>query len=306
MNLWRWHEDITRLIISISIIVVIALSVIFFLIYRSHQRQKELEAQINDLIEKIDSGDWITKNNATYELKDIGCEVIPFLVKAANDSNSENPQRFIELIKNFRFTSDDCVQNLGLALRDTNSRVRVAAIHALAYINVESSAELLATALNDEDSYVKRKTLEYLAIRASRNEIFVDPIIEILNSETDCDLLIIAMAALASHGDQASAEVLIPFLNHDSLVLRGDAAFYLGRLKIKAATIPIINLLSDSSMGVRIAAVQSLGDMDDKRAIEPLLALLQRKGIDIFEAEAIMLALGKLGMRPETDSLAPD
>jgi HEAT repeat protein len=293
-------------IIRISIVIVIVLFVILYLIYRTDQRRIELEAQINDLIEKIDSGDWIARKNATYELKDIGCDIIPFLAKAANDTNLENPQRIIEILQNFRFTSDDCVRNLRRALQNTNSEVRSAAMHALAYIKAECSEEFLSIALNDEDRYVRIQALRLLARRVPRNEALVQPIIEILNSEKDCHLIIGAMLALVKHGDQYTADVLIPFLNHDSTSIKRIVAYQLGELKNESTFMPLIGLLGDEDRSVRMAAFEALAKIGDKRAIEPIVNLLHKEETSEYEAMYIREALDELGWNPESDSLAPD
>ena len=56
--------------------------------------------------------------------------------------------------------------------------------------------------------------------------------------------------------------------------IRRDAAQTLGELKDPGAVEPLINALDDESEWVRWRAAQSLGNLEDERAVEPLIHAL--------------------------------
>lgn len=82
-------------------------------------------------------------------------------------------------------------------------------------------------------------------------------------------------------------------LNWDGNRVRRLAAEGLGRLKVKDAVEPLIQVLDDSDKVLRAKAIWALGEIRDARAVPTLLTLLNDRDVRI-RAEAAR-ALGKLG-----------
>jgi len=77
-------------------------------------------------------------------------------------------------------------------------------------------------------------------------------------------------------GQSKAPNQVMPFLiaaTKDEII-RGQAAISLGQLNDKKAIEPLIALLKDQNLFVRMRAAESLGQLSIKKAIEPLMALL--------------------------------
>ena len=74
----------------------------------------------------------------------------------------------------------------------------------------------------------------------------------------------------------------------------------LGEMKDKGAVEPIIALLKDKDMRVRKAAVEVLGEINDKRAVEPFIALLKNKrsNVRVEAADALGEMKDKRAVKP--------
>ena len=86
---------------------------------------------------------------------------------------------------------------------------------------------------------------------------------------------------------------------------RTHATYVLGKAKSKAAVEPLLKILaeapaSDDPLGrLKKEAIRALGNIGDKRAMEPLLALLDKPGYGYLA----VMALGNLGAPEATDGL---
>jgi len=72
----------------------------------------------------------------------------------------------------------------------------------------------------------------------------------------------------------------------DARSIRRDAARALGELEDPRAVEPLIAALKDESFSVRKAAAEALGKIGDTRAVEPLSAALKDKDSDVRKAAA--------------------
>lgn len=86
-----------------------------------------------------------------------------------------------------------------------------------------------------------------------------------------------------------------------SWLVRRDAARALGELQDLKATEALLALLSDAEKTVRLAAIPALGKLGDKRATPALIALLYDPNTDI--QEAAVRSLGELGDQAAAEPL---
>ena len=89
-----------------------------------------------------------------------------------------------------------------------------------------------------------------------------------------------------------SMDQLIDDLNSDKSVTRCKAAQALGEIKHPRAVDALIMKLGHFDNNTKIAVITALGNMGDKRAIQPLAAAMRRESFDTLEA--IKIALAKL------------
>ncbi|MGM0568409.1 MAG: HEAT repeat domain-containing protein [Elusimicrobiota bacterium] len=77
-----------------------------------------------------------------------------------------------------------------------------------------------------------------------------------------------------------------PLLRDENPVVRSSEARRLGSEKVKEAVPELIDALSDEVPGVRINAIVALGEIEDERAVEPLMDILDEDKLPAARAMA--------------------
>lgn len=121
------------------------------------------------------------------------------------------------------------------------------------------------------------------------------------NKSTDWRIQIDAIKEIAKSADPRGLEILIrlindPFLNHDCPALKFHAAEALSRYKEDSRVVEtLINLAKDKDnpLSVREAAINSLGEIGDKRALNTLIDTLSEGSFALRMSS--VKALGKIG-----------
>jgi HEAT repeat protein len=99
-----------------------------------------------------------------------------------------------------------------------------------------------------------------------------------------------AAMALGESRDERAVAPLVSVLSNRNPYLRNRAAEALGKIGAPAVE-PLLTALKDAK--VRANAALALGDIGDKRAVEPMLALLQDSN-DYVRQQAAGVALAKI------------
>ena len=120
----------------------------------------------------------------------------------------------------------------------------------------------------------------------------VEPLVEALNDENS-QVCITATDALIEIGDVAT-DALIASLSHEKVNVRCDATRALGELNNKKAVEPVIEMLKDEWVNVRIYAVTSLGKLGDQRAVPALIEVMQKENENELVRAGAAAALGLL------------
>lgn len=130
----------------------------------------------------------------------------------------------------------------------------------------------------------------------------IDNLINIIeNKDVDWRKQIIAIKKIAELSEPRGLEILLklindPFLNYDCPALKFHASEALGKYKNDSRVIEtLINIASDNDnpLSVREAAINSLGEIGDKRALNILMKLLYS---DSFALRlSAIRSLGKIG-----------
>jgi HEAT repeat protein len=174
------------------------------------------------------------------------------------------------------------VEPLIAALRDEDREVRAAAAWAFAHVGDARAVEPLIAALGDEHSGVRRSAA--FALGRIGDTRAVEPLVAVLPLEN-------AASALIAIGDPQAVPSLL-----DALSFHRGAARELSRLGA-AGVEPLIAALTSPDKAVRELAAETLGDIGDRRAVEPLVAALLDRNIDV--SAAACGALESLHWQPE-------
>lgn len=152
------------------------------------------------------------------------------------------------------------MQPLFQALRDSNSKVRVAAAGALGGINDNRAIDPLIQSLADDDKAVRSQ----------------------------------AMKALARIGRPA-AGALIAALERDDALIKLGAAEALGEIKDVRAIEPLIAAFQSQIREMRQASLKALLKINKSSAVEPFIQILRDENAkDDMQADAAW-ALGEMG-----------
>ena len=104
------------------------------------------------------------------------------------------------------------------------------------------------------------------------------------------------IAQMARTIDQKYASVLVSFLNDDDPEIITQAAKMLGDVRYSEAESELIPLLQNPSLRVQLHAIEALGRIESKNAVQPILeAMLANDDEDTWIRHAGMIALGRIG-----------
>ena len=173
------------------------------------------------------------------------------------------------------------------ALGDRNPGVRRRASKALAKIGKGAVNALLVT-LENHDWELRRRAAEVLGIIGDPRA--VQPLVAALGDQ-DIGVRWQAIRALGRIG-AAAVEPLVSVLGTTTNGVRWWAAAAVEKLGASAVQ-ALIRALSDKNWELRQQAVEVLGALGDKRAVEPLVAMLKDSNGGVVTRAAV--ALEKLG-----------
>ncbi len=191
-------------------------------------------------------------------------------------------------------------------LDEDDIRIRREATRALGAIGDTSATERILALMNDADTAVILDAI--IALGVLKDKRAVEPLVIRLRSEDRIEqtsgrslieigdaavpILIKALSnqkwnvqypaeAVLRDMKSIKVETLIAALHDDSSRTRRIAANLLGRTKCKRALGPLIDVLQDSVAFVRFNAVIALGTINDIQAVEPLIQSLKDSDPDV-------------------------
>jgi HEAT repeat protein len=157
-------------------------------------------------------------------------------------------------------------------MRHEDFNVRYAVTAALGAIGGEEATQAMLRTFTEEKFGVPRVAGEILAGKADKRAI--EPIASAMRKGNDGERRAYSVC-LAKIGGPA-IDVLIAMLSDRHAEVHGEAANRLGELREKKAVEPLIEMLkNDKNSYQRACAAQALGKLGDTKAIQPLKALFK-------------------------------
>jgi HEAT repeat protein len=156
-------------------------------------------------------------------------------------------------------------------LRDSDPGVRESALNALIAIGGRSVAESVAPLLREESALLRNMGIEILELIGP--EAF--PAIASLLNDPDDDVVKFGVDIIANTREERAIGMLFALINHANPNVRASVAVCLGRLKAVSSVPVLLSALNDSEEWVRFSAVEGLGLIQDRRALTPLLKLIE-------------------------------
>ncbi|WP_052275312.1 MULTISPECIES: HEAT repeat domain-containing protein [Microcystis] len=187
------------------------------------------------------------------------------------------PKRFkVELLGLTK--SNEVVNELSQALKDSDWDVRRNAVEALANIGSETAIPGLLKALEDSHEYVRRKAAEVLAEIGS--ETAIAGLFKVLE-HSDKDVRGKAAFALGNIGTETAIPGLLKALKDSDKDVRSNAVVALCKIGSETAIAGLFKVLEHSDKDVRGKAVAALGNIASETAIPGLLKALEHSDNDV-------------------------
>lgn len=196
-------------------------------------------------------------------------QVLPILTVIAKDPSDKLRDGAIALLGD---TGPAAIPTLEELLRDANSDIRSDAAYALVSIGAPAD-EALTRASNDPRPEIRSMAVSALGRRQSSRVI---PAIVSHLTDQELDVRATAFHALAGIKSPLAIDALLVALQAPTPDTRSWAATVLGEDAHAFRTVdPLIVALDDPDTQVRRCAAWALGFLNDKRAVDPLIARLR-------------------------------
>lgn len=259
-----------------------------------------VEPLLEAMIEALDEDDIDLSSDIMHVLGNIGDSraVVPLIgmLKEDNDAVRKNAALALGKIGDKRAT-----QHLINALRDENKGFRRFAAKSLGDLGDPIAVGPLLDVCRKEinDKYFREDAADALV---NIGTPAIEPLIEALHND-DGIVRRYAKEALIKIGEASGTSELEQWIlllkNNDKAVrsIAYDVLINFGASSVE----PLIKVLNDDEVDIRILVVALLGDIGDSRALEPLIEILDENDADLQKAAA--LALGKIGDERAFDTL---
>jgi HEAT repeat protein/beta-lactamase regulating signal transducer with metallopeptidase domain len=189
-------------------------------------------------------------------------------------------------------TTNTAVPALIAALKDSDVKVRRAAASSLGNLEDPRSVPALIEALRDSDSEVRACAAEALGDMEDPRSI---PGLTAAIKDGSPEVRRRAIEAISNmEGGTKPVDAFIAALADSNSEVREAAVEALSDVQDKRAVRPLIKLLSDPSADVRHQTAHALGNLEDPAAAEPLAAALRDSDADVRSAAA--QSLSQLGL----------
>lgn len=194
---------------------------------------------------------------------------------------------------------EEAIEFILAALRDSTGEVRMSAVDALVKIDGKRFVDVFINGLRDPHPYVRQHAAIALDMIADRKAI--PALLAALDDKSQSDiganhrgLVLGAVAhALQHYKDEQVIQSLIKLLREDKgNEGAANAAIALGRIGDKRAVEPLLDVLQNSFNYLRAHVAEGLGLLGDKRATMPLVEALQDED-DIVRMHVVE-ALGRI------------
>ncbi len=130
--------------------------------------------------------------------------------------------------------------------------------------------------MSDWKSRLSEVDAKLPALKASRDVVGLATMLQQMGDEgVFINIKYEIIVLLGEIGDARAVNALIPELDD---VCRDSAISALGKIRDRRAVEPLIRLLEHQNEGTRVLAIEALGAIGDKRAVNPLIAKLDDEG----------------------------
>jgi HEAT repeat protein len=243
---------------------------------------------VDPLISALKDENGVVRKNAADTLGEIrDSRALDPLISALKDRKSSvqvsAKEAIFKIIKEMKDNSD--IEHLIFALHSQENMVRQIAVKFMIELRDERTICILIDALDDEDSQVREDAANALMNMGSP---VIEPLLNVLNQD-DVFMTSSAIVILGNLKDNRAVEPLIGVLKYFIFwKVRYEAAKSLGKIEDRRSILPLIDALNDKHVKVREAAAESLRQIGPI-AVEPLIAALNDENPNICHDAIVLL-----------------
>ncbi len=179
----------------------------------------------------------------------------------------------------------ECIKHIKVALNDESPQIRLKAVSNLEGFSSDNALEMALVMTSDINEHVRAEAARVLG--SFRTEKSRKKLIELLKDENGL-VITRAIESLSRFNDKHAMEAVAEMINSDDAEIRRTAILSLARFK--GAERYIGRFLKDPDWATRLAAVQSLSEINTKQARELLEDVIDTE-TDTLVREAIEGAL---------------
>ncbi len=250
------------------------------------------ESLLPELIRRLDSEDWLTRLYIARTLRRFSTEASrDALTRLLEDSHKTVRQAALEGLAALRIPVD--VGPICQRLRDPDLTVQTKAVDAIVQINDPAAVHHLLDILQDDSEYVRRAAVEVLNQVGNTSAIK-----DLLGALRDRDwwVRVRAADALGTIGGPKVIEAILSLVKDRDEFIRRCAVEILITTKPQAGGEAVVSslleALHDPDWWVRERAIDALAGFGDRRAVPPLLRVMET---DVKAAPVAIRALASLG-----------
>lgn len=272
----------------------------------SMEENKDVEGLINALEHK----DFLIRKEAARSLKKVGDErAIESLIQSLKYESWKSKYTLLTTVREYSAEALGiigdmrAVKPLILAMNeDVDDEVRWKSTWALGKIGDYSAVDELINALNSDSWTVRENAAK--ALGNMKVEEAVDPLIKTLEDK-EWRVRKYAVIALGEIGDKKAVESLLKTLKDEDADVARKTVDALGKMGNDSFQ-PLMDLFNGKDWFIRSKAAEVLGNIGDRRAVQPFIDTLNYKRKDDrnrYVRGRVVEALGKIGDARAVDAL---
>ncbi len=244
---------------------------------------------VSVLVQRLSDWNKDVARAAAKALENVGEPAVPSLIEATHDWDREVREIAAQTLGTIR--SHKSIARLTEILLDEQNTVRKAAVKALAIIaDLESIPNIISQSLRDEYMDVRRTAAEMLTKIANAKVI---PELLVALHDEDTEVRKFTVQALGRIGDD-TVEALVSIIQSNDVDVRKTAAEALAKIGTPLVITEMRKLLENESEDMRRTSLSVLDKVQDQSALLPLyLVALKDRANDLRKAAT--KALGKIG-----------
>jgi HEAT repeat protein len=186
----------------------------------------EVEQRVVSLLEKARTASFQSRLAITFEIRDIGRQAVPVLVRALKHQDPSTRAFAADMLK--YSGNQSVIPHLAARLGDTSATVRRSALFSLGRLDAVETIPAIVLVLNDEDNFTRCQAAHVLGILGQDGAVV--PLIAVLEKDACALARQTAAISLGDIGNEKAIRPLINSLEDENVLVRSASMVSLNRI----------------------------------------------------------------------------